>query len=199
MYRPKTARKCQGKQRPGAMKSTAGERWVQAGLFLPQADGGWAPPSRANFFSSRARGRGGGGPKEGGVPWTKAPWGDLSRSITGPAGSVFGIKSNGLIAIGNGSVVVGFSQISEAPVDKGESVFGISRDDARASRTLVRFTISVSVPSGRLMRHIPGHLASGTMRGSRTGFLGDPRPVFSPLQGIETSTEFSACPTLDKG
>jgi hypothetical protein len=82
----------------------------------------------------------------------------------------------------------------------------VPRPDARprpphdsASRARVMLTMSVSDPSDRLIRYMPGHLESGTMRGSRSGFLGDPRPVFSSLQDIETSTEFSACPTLDKG
>jgi len=37
---------------------------------------------------------------------------------------------------------------------------------ARVSFALVRLTISVSDPSGRRSRYIPGHLSSGMMRGS---------------------------------
>src|SRR5215471_1279117 len=50
-----------------------------------------------------------------------------------------------------------------------------------ASFALVRLTMSVSVPSASLMRYIPAHLASGTMRESRAGFLGDPRRLLRPI------------------
>jgi hypothetical protein len=47
---------------------------------------------------------------------------------------------------------------------------------SNASRARVRFTMSVRLPPGSLTRYMPGHFASGTMRRSRAGFLGEPRP-----------------------
>src|SRR5262249_7326032 len=42
---------------------------------------------------------------------------------------------------------------------------------SKASLARVRLTISVSDPSGLLTRYMPGHLGSGTMRGSSLGGL----------------------------
>ena len=42
---------------------------------------------------------------------------------------------------------------------------------SKASLARVRLTISVSDPSGLLTRYMPGHFASGTMRGSALGGL----------------------------
>src|SRR5262249_26244405 len=71
------------------------------------------------------------------------------------------------------------------------------RTTASASLARVRLTMSLSVPSGRRSRYIPGQRSSGTMRGSKTGFLDESRPVFSPSQGLGISAEISACPTVD--
>jgi hypothetical protein len=65
--------------------------------------------------------------------------------------------------------------ITNPLIKSGSNAHDIASSIERsASRARVRFNMSERLPSGRLMRHIPGHLASGTMRGSRTGFLGDP-------------------------
>src|SRR5262249_18493468 len=70
-------------------------------------------------------------------------------------------------------------------------------NSTRASFARVRFIMLESEPSGRRTRYMPGHLGSGTMRGSKTGFLGEARPVFSGLETIVLSREISAWPTVD--
>src|SRR5262245_59382939 len=75
---------------------------------------------------------------------------------------------------------------------------GRLRSSASASFARVKFVMfSVSEPYRRRSRYMPGQRSSGTMRGSRTGFFGEPRPVFSPSQGLEMTAENSALVTVD--
>src|SRR5215472_902197 len=86
----------------------------------------------------------------------------------------------------------------------GSAWFGVEQVELRghaappsASFARVRLTMSDSEPSIRRTRYMPGHFGSGTMRGSKTGFLGEARPVFSGLETIVLSREISAWPTVD--
>jgi hypothetical protein len=59
--------------------------------------------------------------------------------------------------------------------------------------------MSDNEPSGRRIRYIPGHLASGTMRGAREPAFGRPSTVFFVIISLDDSMRCKGGVTADKG
>jgi len=74
-------------------------------------------------------------------------------------------------------------------------------DPLRAGHLWIRVKLGMSdnEPCGRRIRYIPGHLASGTMRGSREPVFGRPSTVFFVIISLDDSMRCNGVVTADKG